>query len=578
MRLSFSRSSRTIWLCSFVLCAVSPSVWAASSGKIKGTVKSADGTPVQGAVVALLTPKESLKPEPPDPSDILASTTTDKRGRFSVTNVRPGKYSIYVSASGYASAHLPQVEIKPDDAVSYHFELRKTARLVDLAKADEDYKYVVRASRRYVLRLNEEEPDIAGEDGEADESRALVALTNNKHVPHGLIRFTTSSTNFPGFGSGVSYGAEFALRERLGRNVEEVLVGQMGAGWWSPALLASVTNVQLGERHSLQLSMGYGRGLVRTLSKDREGSLDEMALAVTDRYRVFGPTILIFGFEYSRYSGATDPTTFVEPRLGIQFEAPQGLRLSAQLMPGDTSRVTDTEPTENGEVAFERVSAAPVSANGTPIVGRSRRAQVSVEKTIDDRSTIEAAVFYDTVTGHGVGVLALPTNASLSLADAKVENLSGPSRGGRTVYSRRITSALTGQFGYAYGQGQMISAEGLQNPSRMFAQHSFHIAVAKVDVDLHTGTQISTTFRFSPSGVTFAIDPFQGAVKTSSSPGLNILVAQPIPSFGILPGKWEGSLDLNNVMGQHASVQGPSGKLILWDMQRTVRGAISVRF
>lgn len=577
MRSSLRRFSRTIWLCGFFVCAVSPGVWASSMGRIKGTVKSGEGTPVQGAVVALLSPGELVKPGSPNPASVLASAITDKRGHFVTANVRPGRYSIYVSASGYASAHLPQVEIKPDNAMSYHFELRKTARLVDQAKGDEEYKYVVRASRRYVLRLNEEEPDIAGESGDENSAGAFVALTEDKRRPHGLIRFSTYSTNYLGGESGLSYGADFALRERFGRNVEEVIVGQMGTGESSPALLASVTNVQVGERHALQLSMGYGRGFLRTFAKDHEGSLDEFALAATDRYRVFGPTILIFGFEYSRYSDAGTSAAFFEPRLGIQFDAPQGLRLSAQLMPGDSSRVSDTEQTENGEVSFEKVAAVPSSSDGRPIAGRSRRAQVSVEKTIDDRSTIEAAVFYDTVTGHGVGVLAVPTNTSVSLVGATVENLSGPLRGSRAVYSRRFNSHVTGQFGYAYGQGESVSAEGLQHPSRMFARNSFHVAVAKVDVDLHTGAQISTTFRFSPSGVTFAIDPFMGSMKTFS-PGLGIYLAQPIPSFGILPGKWVGSLDVNNLLDQHASVQGPSGRLLLWNAQRTVRGAISVRF
>ena len=62
-----------------------------SEGKINGTVKDPDGAVVAGANVSLLHSHRA----------VIAATTTDAEGRFTLEHVSPGDYQLNVEGPGF---------------------------------------------------------------------------------------------------------------------------------------------------------------------------------------------------------------------------------------------------------------------------------------------------------------------------------------------------------------------------------------------------------------------------------------------------------------------------------------------
>jgi hypothetical protein len=186
------------------------------------------------------------------------------------------------------------------------------------------------------------------------------------------------------------------------------------------------------------------------------------------------------------------------------------------------------------------------------------------------------------LSGHGVGVLAMPLEASPETQSAlqevarQVVAMNGTARGMRVMYAKRISEHLTASVGYSFGRGQRFNDVPLNRitPAQMFTGHNFQVASAKLDLDLtqRTGTRVSTVVRLSPS----AIDPFAGRMSVYD-PNVSIYVTQLLPSFG-LPVKCQALVDVRNLLNQTTGVEGDYTQLIAARTQRSVRGALSFQW
>jgi hypothetical protein len=176
-----------------------------------------------------------------------------------------------------------------------------------------------------------------------------------------------------------------------------------------------------------------------------------------------------------------------------------------------------------------------------------------------------------------VGLVNLPFNSldAENLTPVTVEQ-HGKTQGGRVVYARRLNGIFSTQAGYAFGTGQKLSPEAIDNPANIFENGFFQTFVGQVNADLRTGTRVQTIFRLSPQATVFAIDPFQGRLAIYD-PGLSILVTHPLPTLG-LPFRATAVIDARNLLDFQTGVSGEEGSLRLNSQQRILRGGISVRF
>ncbi|MCC6328706.1 MAG: hypothetical protein IT174_09325 [Acidobacteria bacterium] len=210
-------------------------------------------------------------------------------------------------------------------------------------------------------------------------------------------------------------------------------------------------------------------------------------------------------------------------------------------------------------------------------MNKSSRFEVGVERVLDNKSSIEANVFFDATMSRGVGLANIPLGTLETAAFQEVTgNQQGGAQGLRLVYSRRFNGQFSAAAGYSLGVGQKLSEAGISNPADLFENGVFQSFFGQFEADLRTGTSVKTIFRLSPQATVFAIDPFQGRLAIYD-PSLSVLVTQNLPTLG-LPFHAEAIVDARNLLGFSTGITGDEGSIKLNGQQRALRGGILVRF
>lgn len=566
---------------------------------LSGMVKDDRGLPVAGAFVALLEPHSRGKE--------LKSVRTDAKGKFSAS-ILPGLYRLRASAEGFV-ASMARVSLDRATSNKHDFSLRRTDTLVQKRGDSDDYRWIAQSAPRHAMNLRE------GDTEEESATPAADAIQDNfarapRPAFHGMMQLmAVSASTPPGLPATGFYGTNFAVAGTLGGNLEMALIGQRGAGQLAPQRLAAMASMRPGSRHQVTATIGYGQvGLARSPHPDAGGmaesglrprpasaaslagrteSLDQLSVSATASWQVFQPLLVIYGLDYSRFVGGNNRDSIL-PRFAVQYSPTARLRMNAAITPGTDLQNTAPESfsTENLQAAFE-TAPAQIAYADAPLLDRSRRIEMGFEKLFGGGdASIEASAFYDLISSHGVGVLALPLEASPENQAAfeqvahTITAMNGATRGARLMLNRRLNEHVSASIGYSYGYGSRFNAvrPDTVTPGRLFRRGFFQAAAAKLDVDFsqQTGTRISTVIRFSPEAVVFAIDPFAGQMSVYD-PNINIYVTQELPSFG-LPLRWQAIVDLRNLLDQTQGAEDGALQLISATTRRTVRGGLAFRW
>lgn len=543
---------------------------------ISGTVKDDSGKPLGGALVALF----ATQPGQVIGGSLLKSLTTDAEGRFRA-NVAPGMYKLRAAADGFRPT-FTLITLDAANKLTHNFSLRRTGTVVEKRGDKGDYRWIGRSVPRSVLHYQEEDEYVS------PNAIAENAAPKSESQMHGVVQFTSLKAGDVNF-----TGANFALSSSFGDNLEFALLGQGGLGEAAPQRIAAIASLRPRANHQVTAMAGYGQAQFRekVQGRDQLRSLDQFSFAAVDSWQVSKPLLLILGFDYSTFtSSAGKGRDSILPRVAVQFTPTSRTHINAALTPGANSwrQTPEGLNTENVQARFESQAAEVAMIGGAPIADRSRRLEVAFEQIFgeDGDSSVEAAAFFDTISGHGVGVLSLPLEASPETQTAfqqvarQVIAMNGAARGVRVMYAKRFNDYVSTSLGYSYGRGERFNEVSFDQitPARMFTGSNFQVASAKLDFDFtqRTGTRVSTVVRLSPSAVVFAIDPFAGRMSVYD-PNVSIYVTQALPTFG-LPVKCQALIDVRNLLNQTTGIESDTTQLIAARSQRSVRGAISFQW
>jgi hypothetical protein len=531
---------------------------AAGRGSIRGFIKDATGKPLVGAAVLVL-----MGTEESEDAKVIKKASTDGEGKFIALGIAPGKYRVKAEAAGFRTVELA-ADVQPNKATVFDsIRLRRVGTLAEETNLNLDPKYASRRAKPTVFQHT------SGSTTNTEDPPVVLAQAGPEI--HGAAQL------FGQFSPGADVSplglANFALTQQIAKGASVAIGGQVGIGQNAPQRLQVLTTAHAGDRHRLQVALGYARFTFARNTDNKD--LGQFSISATDTWQVSGPVLLVYGLEFSRFTKGAVGTS-VKPRIGISVDAHPRTRVFADLVPGSSEDVQSKADTESGDILF--TEPRPVAFRGTdPVADRSHRLQFGAEHLLSDGSSVEVMAFFDSAAGHTVGLLAIPLDGVTSETQLAQE-FSGNTRGLRVVYHRRLTKCFNGSVGYAFGRGQKLGSADLESPSGLFRNDNFHVVSARIDANfVGTGTKLSTVIRFAPEQALFAIDPFQGQINTYD-PNINVVVTQDLPEIGLVPGHWQAVLDLRNLLDQQIAIADEFQELSSSRFHRLVRVGLAVRF
>lgn len=535
-------------------------------GVVKGYVRDSSGSPIAEAAVAIFHSGTTK---------LLKQVIAGRDGSF-LARIVPGSYTVLAVAQGFNPSYIFGVDVGRSTEISYGFKLERAGSGNTLPEKRLDKnssKWRIRAAQmqRAIYQNQEGDSPIADEALAENDDAAADREGHRKGQ-------TVFETYFANSDRGAYSGVNFATFIPVGETTDFVIAGQTGTGGRAPQRLETSLKLNPIDGHQVRFNSSVAKlGSVAVGNETKQ--LGQISVQGLDEWKIREGVILIYGLDYSRFFSGGDDSV-LSPRLGLQFDINAKTRLrSAFTTQTEEKTWANAIDLEGQNVAFSDPVAVEdlVLEHGKPQINRSRRLEFGIERIIDNRSSVEANVFFDTTPGRGVGINSFGIdNLSGDGFGNFVANQQGRAQGVRVVYSRRVGDILSASIGYSAGNGQKLSNGSITSPSKLFENDFFQTFFAQLAADLKTGTSVRTIYRLSPQATVFAIDPFKGRLAIYD-PGLSVFVTQSLPNLG-LPFRAQAVVDARNIFDFQSGIFGEEGSLRLNAHRRMVRGGIQVRF
>ena len=566
-------------------------------GALKGEVRNPAGTAQMGAVVSLYNRYERL----------VYKTLTDASGRFEFKSLAPDQYAVRVNLSTYIPANRTNIPVKAGMESYLSIELAtifSTIELVYTAPSaastvmTDDWKWVLRSSgvTRPVLRAL---PGLAARYPGAPKSRR-----HNFELTRGLMRVSAGSEGASSaLGHEPDLGTAFALATTVFGGNELRVFGNLGyassigtpvtafrtsySGASSPDLELTVRQVTMRHTAGQRLLGGFGGDsgspLLRTMSAkvmDSQQITDDItleygalleAVVFLDRMTVFSP--------FARLTTNIGGSGAVE------------MAYSSGAPPLDLLAPTAMEGTLQGDMVglamFPRVSLR----GGHARVQRTESYEAGYRRLMGPW-TLSTAAYYDNIRDAAFTVAA-PAGALTPLdllpdiaSNSSIFNLGSYRTDG-------VMSSVSRQFGDDWSAGLMLGFSGMLAPNAAEATGGdpaamrSHFSVARRlwgsarlnGLFRHSGTRVAASYVWTPDGVVPSTHAWM-TQRLAPQSGLNFQVRQPLPSSGFLPGRFEMTAEVRNLLAAgYMPIPARDGRSIyLVQFPRSLRGGFNFIF
>lgn len=575
-------------------------------GNLLGFVVDSSGIPQMGATVQLFNKYERL----------VAKTRTAPDGRFAFAELPPDFYSVRVSLASFLPAARDKIAVKAglDSVLQIHlatlFSNVELSYTLPTSPMSDDWKWVLRSSpsTRLITRLIEEETSQTSDSSLRPQvfsgTRALVSVNGGDG---GLIDSDSSQTDL-GTGFVVSTNV-------LGKN--QVQVGGSFGPSYGPAAM----------------------GLCAIYSRSDNGSLGappEVTMTIS-QFGVIGPQLpgsqsapnnstFVNGspevrtMSLSLYQVA-DPVDGVHIEYGVTGESVDSVQHTSRVSPfarvtvdagavgefitaySDGGRPNElsahqAQTSEAGAANDDDLLSAVNALARLPQISerdgrlelqRTQNYELGYRKDKGSR-TFAVSTFYEDVSNGRINVAG--NLSSLNVNDLFSDGVSTTSTYNIGHYDRsgylasldqRVNDSLDVALAYGRMGGFTTSADGLAASwgiqQRFLNEANHNVATANLRGRIPgTRTQITANYGWVDSGAVIPLHVFT-TQNTYVSPGLNIIVKQPLPSFfGV--GRMELTADLRNLLeqGYLPLTAGDNGSLLVVQAPRAIRGSLNFIF
>ena len=579
-----------LWL----LCLPAP---AQVDGSIGGLVRDEGGTPQMGAAISLLAAD----------GRVVQTIRSDYRGWFQFTGLFPGVYAIEVRQANFALARQAELSVEPDERTFLDVSLRGVFASLQLAYGSqvrdmsERWKWVLRAkhSRRNVLRMAPGQPD--------ERERFLRKLDGPFEDTHAYAELSAGQGNRSnGLHAQQDLGSAFAVATSLFGTHDLTVSGSSGAG--RPDIAGGSTAFRTTYAKEIGLAKPEVALTVRQLQASSAATRgvfgaqhDGQGVPRLETFSLeFGDSVELTDSLRVEYGMLFESVNFVNR---LHFASPYGkavyqLGRNRELAFSYASGVPPPTAARFGQDAALRSNVRQLGmfprvavVQGHPTVQRSEHVEVAYRETFGD-NMVEAAVYRDSIRDAAVSA-SVPEGVfgdgevvpDLYSAAATVNGGNYRTPGVRVSYSRNIRDRLQAALGYGYGgvlaptRAQLRSAVSEELRAVLESQGA-HMLLASVSTELPGARTVMTgSYQWSSRESVLPADPFND-FASRSAPGLNLVLRQPLPSVGGMPGKFEASADFRNLLKTgYVPLQVPDGRVLnLLQAIRSYSGALSYIF
>ena len=556
-----------------VLLARGVSAASLAEGGLTGLVEDTRGAPVAGAVISLFGKGVAG-------AGLVA--LSDAAGRFSLTSVPAGSYTLRALGAGHLPAPARRITVLPNRESSFTVSLTpvgdEKAEAVAEAKAQDESKdeapslaelrWLLRHKRRSVLETRGPE----AEDRHAtvpSQPRLLASL-----VPD-LAGTVEVMANPVQADDGLDLPTSYSLLRLKGRIA--------GAGQWSLGGLVAESEstswrmaaefvFEPGAGHRLQAGAGYGTRPLRPFAPgDRPTRGDNHGVGaafVSDQWRIAERVNTRVGGRFSYIGFLRDPNHF-DPVASVEFLGDDHTRVNATvetrtLAPGGDLLTLSTLATAPA-VAFAFIddSLRPE---------RLARVEVAVDQSLGP-TTFRALTFYEEVHHQLANSYDGPRAArSLHIFDAGDMT----ARGVGVSVARRF-GAVSGSVSYRFGRSSREAATRPPSTAAgLLSENSdFHDLATRLETSINgTGTRVTAFYRL----IHLSPDVERPHHAPNTNHRFDVQLSQGLPFVGrITRADWDFLLAVRNLFYE-TSEGAVLDELAVANPPTRVLGGISVRF
>jgi hypothetical protein len=566
-------------------------------GSLGGSVRSTDGIPQMGAVVHLYNRYEKL----------ISKVITNANGEFGFDALAPEVYSVRVTLASFVPALKRNIAIQPGTRSVLAINLASVLSTIELVYSapnsgtlmSDDWKWVLRSSMttRPVLRM------IPGIDL-SEPAKPSSSRTEVFSDTRGMLRVSSGEASpFASAGNQPDLGTSFALATSLFGNTQLQFSGNLGyTGSSSQPAAGFRTSFSRGDAGPevnvtmQQVSLPLrGIPLVGSQQNTNVPALRSMSVSMVERRE------LTDGIHFD-YGVSLDSVTFLDR---LNYLSPFA-RLTYEL--GDKGKLafgysSGAPPLEllSMDGSDEEALAAEVMAlsvlprvslrDGMARVQRTQNFEVAYELELGSR-TVSVGFYHEAITNAAL-TLNSPDGAYYNgdllpelSSSSYVFNIGDYNRHG---YSVSLTQNLGERYSatVAYGSGGALVNDGsvleTADPNelrRSISRKQRHwVRWRLAGVAPVSGTRFVTSYEWTDYS---AMTPGHVYLTQSMLPetGLNLRLRQPLPCWGVLPGRIEATAEMRNMLAQgYMPVSFSDGRrLVLAQSPRTVRGGVSFIF
>ena len=536
---------------------------------------------------------------------IVKRVLTDEKGDFRFASLAPELYSIRVTLASFLPALRRSVTVQPGMRSFLAINMASVLNSIELvystpgqtAIMSDDWKWVLRSASatRPVLRMF---PEL--DLGPSDRMEKTAAVFSDTR---GLLQL--SAGDGPAYGNQPDLGTAFAVATSLMGANQLTFSGNLGyashsgipaAGFrtsFSREIGGAAPEVKLTMRQ-LMLPQRMG-GFMPGAPQDGAPVMRSMSLTMMDRMELSEVLKLEYGFSLDSVS-YIDRLNYASPFARLIYELGDAGALEmayhsgvppAELILGLGGADADMQQDLAAVSFFPRVSFR----GGAVKVQRVQNFELGYSRTVG-RRTYQVGAYRESISN---AALMMSSPEGLFATGDLMPDLASKSyifnvgRFSSIGYTAAVTQSL-GQFLSAtgsFGNGGVLTTDSTalstNNPDELRgaieAGRRYWVAARVTAEAPWTHTHITMGYRWTDYS---ALTPGHAWVTQKAFPdiGFNVRVRQPIPNFPGIPGHWEATADLRNLLAQgYLPIDSADGRrLLLMQTPRSVHGGLSFIF